>query len=128
AVAKVDARASKAREAEAEAAPCPTVHGRHHRHAACEAAQVAKAERAEKADKSDRKSGGYMIQVGAYRNHTLAKDQLDKMANMVDGHAQVEHAGGNYRARFSGLSQREAKAACRTLAAHGHPCMVLGQS
>ncbi|WP_158918465.1 D-alanyl-D-alanine carboxypeptidase [Caulobacter sp. S45] len=129
ALAKAETRKAKLHRDETEqaaAAPCPTAHGRHHRHAAaCHAdeAQVARADKSEK-----HKDGGYMIQVGAYKNHSLAKDQLDKIASMVDGRGQVEHAGGNYRARFLGLSQHDAKAACRTLSAHGHPCMVLGAS
>jgi D-alanyl-D-alanine carboxypeptidase/cell division protein FtsN len=131
AVAKAKTRAAEKAEKQAAAEPCPT-HGRHHHHAACakaEGTELAKADRAgSEKSHADKKDGGYMIQVGAYKNHALAEGQLGKMASLVDGHATVEHAGGNYRARFLGLSQREAKAACHTLAAKGHPCMVLGES
>ena len=79
------------------------------------------------------RSGGYMIQVGAYKNSGQAKDHLGKVADAYgaivgDASARVERAGGNYRVRFRGLSERGAKAACRALSAKGQPCMVMGAS
>jgi D-alanyl-D-alanine carboxypeptidase len=123
AVAKAD-RAAKAEAKDAAAETCTAGRGRHRHHVACKSEAVETA----KADKSDKKGGGFMIQVGAYKNHAQAEGQLGKMAGMVDGRASVEHAGGNYRARFLGLSEHQAKAACKTLSAKGHPCMVLGES
>ena len=69
--------------------------------------------------------GGYMIQVGAYRSHALAQGQVSKLSSLVAGSGQVEQAGGNYRARFRGLSQDQAKSACKTLSAKGQACMVM---
>ncbi len=125
AVAKADTRAAKAEAKDAAAETCTAGRGRHRHHVAC-----AKTETTEvaKADHGDKKGGGYMIQVGAYKNHALAEGQLGKMASLVDGHGSVERAGGNYRARFLGLSEHQAKAACKSLSAKGHPCMVLGES
>ena len=72
--------------------------------------------------------GGFMIQVGAYKSHALAQGQVSKLSSMVAGSGQVEQAGGNYRARFRGLSQAQAKSACKTLSAKGQACMVMAAS
>jgi len=74
-----------------------------------------------------------MIQVGAYKNPTQAKDHLDKVADnfgrvVGSALAEVEKAGGNYRARFRGLNEKQAKAACQALSAKGQQCMVMGAS
>jgi D-alanyl-D-alanine carboxypeptidase (penicillin-binding protein 5/6) len=141
--------------AEAKAQPCPTRRRRHA--AACAAAapsapiQTAKADlrpraptplkapekAAEKASEHKGEKladkGGFMIQVGAYKNAAQAKDHLDKVAGdfgRVVGAAlaDVEKAGGNYRARFRGLNEKQAKAACQALSAKGQQCMVMGAS
>jgi D-alanyl-D-alanine carboxypeptidase (penicillin-binding protein 5/6) len=137
------AKADAGREEAAEAKPCTSRQRRRHP-AACEAdLQVAakgagKHEReAEKkiADKDDAKSsakGGFMIQVGAYKNQGQAKDHLDKVASdyghLVGSGAQVEKSSGNYRVRFRGLTEAKAKAACHSLAAKGQQCMVMAAS
>ncbi len=141
------AEAEVARDAaDAEAKPC-TPH-RHRRHAAaCEATpetamivpkaaakghasakteMAAAADTEAKSDKAD--AGGYMIQVGAYKNHALAAGQIEKVSPLVAGAGKVEEAGGNYRARFRGLSQKQAKAACHALSAKGQACMVMNAS
>ena len=69
-----------------------------------------------------------MIQVGAYKNHALAAGQIEKVSPLVAGAGKVEEAGGNYRARFRGLSQKQAKAACHALSAKGQACMVMAAS
>jgi D-alanyl-D-alanine carboxypeptidase (penicillin-binding protein 5/6) len=138
-------------EAMAKAAPCPT---RRHRHTtACAAAapgapvQVAKTELRPRAPTplkapekgSDSKSeklaekGGFMIQVGAYKNPGQAKDHLHKVADdfgrvVGSALAEVEKAGGNYRVRFRGLNEKQAKAACQALSAKGQQCMVMDAS
>jgi D-alanyl-D-alanine carboxypeptidase (penicillin-binding protein 5/6) len=137
--------------AQAKPAPCPTPR---HRHAkACAASkttapvQVAKAElrpRAPTPLKAPEKGeehkneklaekGGFMIQVGAYKNPTQAKDHLHKVEDdfgrvVGSALAEVEKAGGNYRARFRGLNERQAKAACQALSAKGQQCMVMDAS
>ena len=116
---------TKTRTAEAAERPCPT--RRHHRRAACET-QAASAEaptlRPGASAPAKGEDGGYMIQVGAYKNHALAQGQVDRLASLVAGAGKVEEAGGNYRARFRGLSQQQAKSACHTLSAKGQACMV----
>jgi D-alanyl-D-alanine carboxypeptidase (penicillin-binding protein 5/6) len=74
-----------------------------------------------------------MIQVGAYKNSTQAKDHLEQVAGdfgriVGSALAKVEKAGGNYRVRFRGLNEKQAKAACQALSARGQPCMVMDAS
>jgi D-alanyl-D-alanine carboxypeptidase (penicillin-binding protein 5/6) len=137
--------------AAAKPPPCPTPRHRHEK--ACAApepitpVQVAKVdlrpraptplkapEKAadHKAEKLAEK-GGFMIQVGAYKNPTQAKDHLHKVADdfgrvVGSALAEVEKAGGNYRARFRGLNEKQAKAACQALSAKGQQCMVMDAS
>jgi D-alanyl-D-alanine carboxypeptidase (penicillin-binding protein 5/6) len=85
-----------------------------------------------KADKLAEK-GGFMIQVGAYKNSTQAKDHLEKVAGdfgriVGPALAKVEKAGGNYRVRFRGMNEKQAKAACQALSAKGQQCMVMDAS
>lgn len=78
--------------------------------------------------KSAGKGGGYLIQVGAYKTRTDAKAQIDRLSGRVGGDGQVQGGGGGYRARFTGLSAAEAKAACRKLSARGQHCLVMSAS
>ncbi|WP_174300863.1 D-alanyl-D-alanine carboxypeptidase [Caulobacter sp. S45] len=123
----------KAAEAQEDAPAKPCTPRRHHRHAAaCDAdTQTAVAEpegvvKSAKTDAAKSGGGGFMIQVGAYKNHALAAGQIEKISPLVAGAGMVEEAGGNYRARFRGLSQKQAKAACHALSAKGQACMVMG--
>jgi cell division septation protein DedD len=102
-------------------------HGRkhHRRHAkACAASEteVAKADR--KHGKAADEDGGFAIQVGAYKSRAQAKEHLAKVTGLVSGSGRVEKSGANYRARFGGLTQKEAKAACHKLSAKGQHCVV----
>ena len=143
-------------EALAVAQPCPTRRRRHtsvcdHETSHAASVQVAAVKRrgrtVEDSDAADETSakdtdaksggakiaGGYMIQVGAYKNAGQAKDHLGQVAEGYGGivgsaSARVEKAGGNYRVRFRGLSEKGAKAACHALSAKGQPCMVMGAS
>jgi hypothetical protein len=139
--------------AEAKAAPCPSRRHGHLRACASRAkdapVQEAKAElrpraltpvkTAAKADGGDRRNekvadkGGFMIQVGAYKNQNQARDHMDKVAEdfgrlIGSAFAKVEKAGGNYRVRFRGLNAKQAKAACQALSAKGQQCMVMDAS
>ena len=132
-----------------DARPCTTRRDRRRHRAACDArakaekTETANLARDEAAKSESAKSesarpasvktaaaaaaakGGYMIQVGAYKSHALAQGQVSKLSSLVAGSGQVEQAGGNYRARFRGLSQAQAKSACKTLSAKGQACMVM---
>jgi len=147
--------------AEDKAAPCPAPR-RHHAKACAASASVARVQIAKadlraraatplktpepktqepktaekdperKADKLAEK-GGFMIQVGAYKNSTQAKDHLEQVAGdfgriFGPALAKVEKAGGNYRVRFRGMNEKQAKAACQALSAKGQQCMVMDAS
>ncbi len=128
-----EARAGRAKAAvktkEAVVAKPCALHRRHRHAAACDAdTQTATAEPTavgKPAEVLKAEGGGYMIQVGAYKNHALAAGQIEKVSPLVAGAGKVEEAGGNYRARFRGLSQKQAKAACHALSAKGQACMVM---
>ncbi len=125
--------AAEEKQDEAVAKTCAT--RRHHRRsAACDVdtqtadAAPKAAGKLARADTTKSNGGGYMIQVGAYKNHALAAGQIEKVSPLVAGAGKVEEAGGNYRARFFGLSQKQAKAACHALSAKGQACMVMASS
>ena len=105
-------------------------HKRHHHAKACEAeTQVAERKHGKHKGADEDSSGGYVIQVGAYKSRAQAKEHLAKVNGLFDsGAARVEKAGHTYRARFGGMTQKEAKAACHKLAAKGHPCSVMADS
>ncbi len=143
-------RKSAAEATLAAVPPCPTRGRRRHGALGCDheaagvdATQLASAKRHGRAAGDDDASaeasakdvggGGYMIQVGAYKNAGQAKDHLGQVAEGYGGivgsaSARVEKSGGNYRVRFRGLSEKSAKAACHALSAKGQPCMVMDAS
>ena len=74
-------------------------------------------------------AGGYLIQVGAYKTRSDAEAQIGRLSSKgVAGSGQVKSGGGGYRARFTGLSFSEAKAACRRLSSRGQHCLVMTAS
>lgn len=96
-------------------------------------AELTKGERTriqvEDASKPDAGKGGWMVQVGAFRQEDQARDRIGQMARKwsmfrkSDG--VVAEGGGHYRARFAGFDADGAKAACKTLSGKGEPCMAL---
>jgi D-alanyl-D-alanine carboxypeptidase len=90
-------------------------------------AQTAKADAAGGAQTG----GDWQVQLGAYKNSAQARAQLAKMnakfasALSASEGGHVEHASGNYRVRFAGLSANEAKDACANIKAQGQVCMAL---
>lgn len=75
-------------------------------------------------------SGGWAVQVGAFKDQKVADDWLTEVArrfrsqfNGADRDVQV--AGEWYRSRFVGLSQDAAEAACAALSERRVTCMVI---
>jgi D-alanyl-D-alanine carboxypeptidase (penicillin-binding protein 5/6) len=93
-------------------------------------AKVIKADVAE-AETGAAKGERWMVQLGAYKSPAQARAQLAKMNDKFSGAlsasegGRVEHASGNYRVRFAGLSADEAAKACETIKAQGQACMAL---
>jgi len=86
-----------------------------------------------KTDKAVAKAGDaghWQVQLGAYKNSALARHQLaafnQKFADeLAPSEGHVEHASGNYRVRFAGLSADRAKEACTSIKSQGQDCMTL---
>jgi D-alanyl-D-alanine carboxypeptidase (penicillin-binding protein 5/6) len=75
-------------------------------------------------------AGQWTIQVGTFTRRSVAREQLalveKKFGKQVDDARGVaEKDGGKYKARFSGMSEQDAKDACRSLKAKKQPCMVM---
>jgi D-alanyl-D-alanine carboxypeptidase len=134
------AKAERARETAdhgKDALNCTTGRGRHRRHVACaDGTAIASAGRGRKDREQTQvasSGGAYMIQVGAYKNRAQAKDHLQQVSGgfghlVAAASPKLERAGGSYRVRFRGLSEKSAQAACHALSAHGQPCMVMAAS
>jgi D-alanyl-D-alanine carboxypeptidase (penicillin-binding protein 5/6) len=82
--------------------------------------------------KAARTAGGrWTIQVGTFKSRSDAREQLaiveKKFGQHVDdARGSAEKDGRKYKARFEGLTEADAKDACRALKAKKHPCMVVG--
>ena len=84
-----------------------------------------------KADKEDKKPAGkWIVQVGAFKSKSLAKEQLALVEKRFGKHfgkadGDTDSIGGTYRARFKGFTEASAKDACGALKAKKVPCMVV---
>ena len=87
--------------------------------------------KAEKAEKEERKPAGkWVVQVGAFKSKSLAKEQLTLVEQRFGKHfgkadGATDSVGGTYRARFKGFTEASAKDACGALKAKKLPCMVV---
>ena len=84
-----------------------------------------------KAEKEDRKPAGkWVVQVGAFKSKSLAKEQLSLVEKRFGKHfgkadGDTDSIGGTYRARFSGFTEASAKDACGAMKAKKMACMVV---
>jgi hypothetical protein len=107
--------------------------GAHHRHdlAANDATDAGSAPASDTPSRvapSKGDGGGYLVQVGAYKSRSDASAQIARLSSRISGSGEVQSGGGGYRARFTGLSASEAKAACQKLSARGQRCLVMSAS
>ena len=131
------AKAAQVAQAKSDNTVCKKVRNKHHKlvsrcvvQTGDKAADSKKAD-AKKTQVAKAEGGDWQIQVGAYKDPGQARAQLAKMnskfsaalAASEGGH--VEHAAGNYRVRYAGLSAGEAAKACDSIKAAGHDCMAL---
>ena len=80
--------------------------------------------------KADTTAGRWTVQVGSFNSRSDAREQLSIMEKKYGKHFDdakraAEKDAGKYRARFSGLTEKEAKAACSALKAKKQPCAVM---
>jgi D-alanyl-D-alanine carboxypeptidase len=80
--------------------------------------------------KKKKKNGGWAVQVGAFKQKAQARTHLSAMSKrfgraLSEGDGQVASpVGGFYRVRYVGMSQDEARSACKALKAKKQSCMV----
>ena len=74
--------------------------------------------------------GRWTVQVGTFSNRSDAREQLVIVEKKYgkhfdDARAVAEKDDGKFRARFAGMSETEAKGACRALKSRKQPCVVM---
>lgn len=75
-------------------------------------------------------TGRWAVQVGAFRDETVARDWLTEVnrrfrSQFSAAERTVQNAEGWYRSRFTGMTEQAAQAACATLAERRVTCMVV---
>lgn len=78
-------------------------------------------------------AGRWTVQVGSFNSRSDAREQLAIVEKKFgkhfdDARGAAEKDGGKYRARFSGMSEKDARDACKTLKAKKQPCAVIAPS
>ena len=75
-------------------------------------------------------AGRWSVQVGAFRDETVARDWLTEInrrfrSQFASAERTVQNASGWYRSRFTGMSEQGAQSACATLSERRVTCMVV---
>lgn len=75
-------------------------------------------------------AGRWAVQVGAFRDETVARDWLTEVnrrfrSQFSAAERTVQNAEGWYRSRFTGMSEQAAQSACAALAERRVTCMVV---
>lgn len=75
-------------------------------------------------------AGRWAVQVGAFRDETVARDWLTEVnrrfrSQFTAAERTVQNAEGWYRSRFTGMTEQAAQSACATLAERRVTCMVV---
>ena len=75
-------------------------------------------------------AGRWAVQVGAFRDESVARDWLTEVnrrfrAQFTSAERNVQNASGWYRSRFTGMTETGAQAACAALAERRVTCMVV---
>jgi D-alanyl-D-alanine carboxypeptidase len=75
-------------------------------------------------------AGRWSVQVGAFRDETIARDWLTEVnrrfrSQFASAERTVQNASGWYRSRFTGMTEQGAQAACAALSERRVTCMVV---
>lgn len=75
-------------------------------------------------------AGRWSVQVGAFRDETVARDWLTEVnrrfrAQFASAERTVQNAEGWYRSRFTGMTEQAAQGACTALSERRVTCMVV---
>lgn len=113
-----------------EADPMDLVSGLQSKPAKPAVAKVVPAKAAAAKKKKKDPTAVWIVQVGAYKQKSLANNQLKQLSKRFKEHfaeaqADVDSGGGWYRARYEGLTKAGAQAACKALKAKKIPCLVM---
>ena len=79
-----------------------------------------------------RVKGDYVVQVGAFRQRAQAQSHLGTMNKrfgklLSDGEGEITaKVDGFYRVRYVGMTEDDARAACKALKAKAQSCLVSG--
>lgn len=78
-------------------------------------------------------AGRWTVQVGAFRDETVARNWLNEVSRrfrtqFTEAQRDVQSADGWYRSRFTGMTQASAEAACEALGERRVTCMVIRPS
>jgi D-alanyl-D-alanine carboxypeptidase (penicillin-binding protein 5/6) len=84
-----------------------------------------------KKDDDKKKGGKWVVQVGAFKSKSDAKEQITLVTKRFGKHFDARDGeiggkvAGSYRARFSGYTEASARDACQALKAKRMACMVV---
>ena len=75
-------------------------------------------------------TGRWSVQVGAFRDETIARDWLAEVnrrfrSQFTAAERSVQNAEGWYRSRFTGMTEQGAQSACAALAERRVTCMIV---
>lgn len=75
-------------------------------------------------------AGRWSVQVGAFRDETIARDWLTEVnrrfrSQFTSAERTVQNASGWYRSRFTGMTEQGAQAACAALSERRVTCMIV---
>lgn len=75
-------------------------------------------------------AGRWTVQVGAFREESVARDWLNDVSRrfnsqFTNAQRDVQTANGWYRSRFTGMTQQAAESACAALSERRVTCMVI---
>ena len=96
--------------------------------------QIVESKSVPKLNKGKAEVGGrWTVQVGSFKSRDDAREQLkivEKKYGKPFGAARpvAEKDDGKFRARFAGMTEADAKGACRTLKSKKQPCLVMPPS
>jgi D-alanyl-D-alanine carboxypeptidase len=90
-----------------------------------------RASRVEVEPKRKAAGGKWAIQIGAFPKQTDAKKQISLIESRFgkwvdDGRGSTEKSAGKYRSRIQGLTEGDARGACKAIKAKRMACMVVG--
>jgi len=81
-------------------------------------------------EKADKAGGKWVVKVGTFKSRTDAREQVATIGKKFGQHfddkrGSADKDGRKFAAQFAGLTEKEARDACKALKAKKQPCMVV---